>query len=104
MATALVQEFKVEDDDRTTSNYDHVVQTLGLDNAPPAGLIVHTAGWDETAGVFRIFAVWESAEQASTFIRDHIRPVLDESPANPDRRDAPDLQSMYDLHHFVDRH
>lgn len=104
MPIALVQEFKITDDDRTTSNYDHVMQALGLDDAPPPGLIVHTAGWDEASGVFRIFAVWDSAEQASTFIRDRIRPVLEEEPANPERRDPPDMESMYDLHHFVDRH
>ena len=101
MATALVQEFKITDDDRTTTNYDNLMKTLDLDDAPPPGLIVHTAGWDETSGVFRIFAVWESAEQASTFIRDRVRPVLEEALPNPDRPDAPDLESMYDLHHFV---
>ena len=103
MATALVQEFKIAGDDRTTTNYDHLMKTLALDGSPPPGLIVHTAGWDETSGVFRIFAVWESAEQAGTFIRDRVRPVLEEALPNPDRSDAPDLESMYDLHHFVDR-
>jgi hypothetical protein len=101
MPTALVQEFKILDDDRSTSNYDHVVQRLGLENAPPDGLILHTAGWDEQAKVFRIVAVWESEEQAEAFMRDRLQPVLEEGPVNPVRREEPDLQSMYDLHHCV---
>jgi hypothetical protein len=101
MATALVQEFKILDDDRSTTNYDHVIGRLNLDSEPPDGLIVHTAGWDEQAGVFRIVAVWESAEHAAAFMRDRLQPVLDEGPVNADRREEPDLQTMYDLHHIV---
>jgi len=101
MATALVQEFKILDDDRSTTNYDHVIGRLSLDSEPPAGLIVHTAGWDEQARVFRIVAVWESAEQAAAFMRDRLQPVLDEGPANPVRREEPDVQTMYELHHIV---
>ncbi len=101
MPTALVQEFKILDDDRSTTNYDHVTQRLDLDNAPPDCLIVHAAGWDEEAGVFRIVAIWESAAQASAFMRDRLQPVLDERPVNPLRREKPDLETMYDLHHFV---
>ena len=29
------------------------------------GLLIHTAGFDEDAGVFRIFDVWESRERGS---------------------------------------
>jgi hypothetical protein len=101
MATALVQEFKILDDDRSTTNYDHVISRLDLEGEPPDGLIVHTAGWDEQAGVFRIVAVWESAEQAGAFMRDRLQPVLDEGPANPGRREQPDLETMYELHHVV---
>jgi hypothetical protein len=102
MPTALVQEFKIlDDDDRSTTNYDHIVERLDLEAAPPEGLIVHTAGWDEAGGVFRILAIWDTAEHAETFMRERLRPVLDEGPVNPDRREEPDLESMYDLHHFV---
>jgi hypothetical protein len=34
-------------------------------------------------------------------MRERLQPLLDEGPANPDRREEPDLQSMYELHHFV---
>ena len=103
MATVLVQEFKILDDDRSTTNYDHIMDRLSVDSEPPDGLIVHTAGWDEQAGVFRIVAVWESAEHAAAFMRDRVQPVLDEGPVNPVRREEPDLQTMYDVHHIVQR-
>ena len=101
MATVLVQEFKILGDDRSTTNYDHIVQKLDLEHATPDGLIVHTAGWDEKAGVFRILAVWDSAQQAEAFMRDRVQPLLDEGPVNPDRREEPDLESIYETHHVV---
>lgn len=101
MATALVQEFKIIDDDRTTTNYDHIIRTLDLDDTPPKGLIVQAAGWDETAGVFRIVAVWESADLATAFRRDRLQPVLDAGPVNPARPERPDMESMYELHHLA---
>jgi hypothetical protein len=70
IAVALVQEFKITDEDRTTTNYDHIVQRLDIDSNPPAGLITHTAGWDEQARVFRIVAIWSSPDEAQTFMRD----------------------------------
>jgi len=101
MATVLVQEFKILDDDRSTTNYDHIIGRLGLDQDPPEGLVVHTAGWDERAGVFRIVAVWQSADTANAFMRDRLQPILDEGPVNPVLREEPDLESMYETHHFV---
>lgn len=101
MPVAIVQEFKILDEDRSTTNYDHVTQRLNLDTDSPDGLIVHTAGWDEGAGVFRIVDVWDSAQQAETFMRERLQPILDEGPVSPVRREEPDLQSMYELHHLV---
>jgi hypothetical protein len=101
MATALVQEFQILDGDRSTTNYDDVVGKIGLEADPPAGLVVHTAGWDEKAGVFRILTVWESSDDATAFMRDRLQPVLDQGPATPTRREEPDLETMYELHHIV---
>src|SRR5439155_11884485 len=58
MAVAFVQEFEITSGDRSTSNYDAVASRL--QGEAPEGLIVHTAGWDEEHGVFRILDVWES--------------------------------------------
>jgi len=101
MAVALVQEFKIVGSDRSTTNYDHIAQRLDLDANPPEGLIAHTAGWDEQGGVFRIVAIWNSADEAESFMRDRLRPILDEGPVDPERGERPDLDSMYELHHCV---
>lgn len=101
MAVALVQEFKIVGSDRSSANYDHIAQRLGIDSNPPEGLIAPTAGWDERGGVFRIVAIWNSAAEAESFMRDRLRPILDEGPVDPQRGERPDLESMYELHHCV---
>src|SRR3954466_14332014 len=101
MAVAFVQEFRIADDDRRTTNYDSITAQPALAGDKPAGLIVHTAGWDEEGGVFRIFGVWESREQADAFMRDRLQPVLEEGPANPDNAAMPDRGGMYELHDVV---
>jgi len=101
MAVALVQEFKIIGSDRSTANYDHIAQRLDIDANPPEGLIAQTAGWDEQGDVFRIVAIWNSADEAESFMRDRLRPILDEGPVDPDRGGPPDLESMYELHHCV---
>ena len=57
MAVAVIQEFPIEGTDRTTTNYDRILEALGTRENPPAGGLVHTAGFDDQAGVFRIFDV-----------------------------------------------
>lgn len=103
MPVAWLQEFKLTGDDRTTTNYDAVVAQLDLDANPPDGLIVHTAGFDEDGGVFRIFDVWENAEQAQTFRRERLQPLLDQGPVNPDNAAGPDRDGTYELHDVVTR-
>ena len=69
MAIAVIQEFPIEGDDRTTTNYDRIQEALGTRDNPPDGGLVHTAGFDEQAGVFRIFDVWESQQAWEAFSR-----------------------------------
>ena len=76
MAVAVIQEFPIEGDDRTTTNYDRVQEALGTRTNPPTGGLVHAAGFDEEAGVFRIFDVWESREAWETFFNDRVMPVV----------------------------
>jgi hypothetical protein len=94
----MVQEFTVEPDDRSTTNYDGVRERLNVDADPPAGLIAHTAGFTGT-GVFRIFDVWESEEGWERF-RDErlapaIQPVMDSGGA------PPSAEYTYELHDVV---
>ena len=59
MSIAFIQEFTIVDGDTSTTNYDAVVEKLDLKGTAPRGLILHSAGFDHDAGVFRIFDVWK---------------------------------------------
>jgi hypothetical protein len=97
MAFAVIQEFPIEGDDRTTTNYDRVQEALGLRDDPPAGGLVHAAGFDEAGGVFRIFAVWESEDAWNAFLADRLTPVVQPLMAQGAR--APETRT-YTLHRF----
>ena len=71
MAVAYVQEWPIVD--RSTDNYDFIADKIGT--GPFDGLIVHSAGFDEADGVFRIFDIWESKEQAQQFIEANLEPL-----------------------------
>jgi hypothetical protein len=40
----------------------------------------HSAGFDDEAGVFRIFDVWETREQAERFLAEHVQPLVEQGP------------------------
>lgn len=100
MAVAWVQEFEIGD--RSTTNYDWAVEKIG--EGPFEGLIVHTAGFDDEAGVFRILDVWESREHAERFFAEHMEPLMalgPEAMPNPTTAvEPPKRQGFYALHHF----
>jgi len=98
MAFAVIQEFPIEGDDRTTTNYDRVQEALGTRTDPPAGGLVHTAGFDGEAGVFRIFDVWESREAWEAFLNDRLMPVV--RPMMEQGGRAPETR-VYELHDFM---
>jgi hypothetical protein len=101
MAVAYIQEFPI--DSRSTENYDFVAEKIG--EGLFDGLIAHTAGFDDDAGVFRILAVWESKEQAERFLAEHIAPLMTLGPdALPNPATAaqpPTREGFYALHHVV---
>jgi hypothetical protein len=101
MAVAFVQEFAVDPGDHSTANYDAVVERLG--EVRPDGLLIHTAGFDDDAGVFRIFDVWESKEQAQAFIDGELVPIITELMASQPEGDAapPQRESYYELHDVI---
>ena len=92
MAIAYVQEFTIQGGDTSTTNYDAVVAALDLKDAPD-GLLIHTAGFDHDAGVFRIFDVWETRGQGEKFINERLNPIIEPMAAaaaqNPDADFAP---------------
>jgi len=98
MAVAVIQEFPVDGENRGDTNYDQVQEALGVSDNPPAGQLVHTAGFDEEAGVFRIFDVWESREAWDAFLNDRlmpiVRPLMEQGGRQPETR-------VYELHDFT---
>jgi hypothetical protein len=99
MAVAYIQEFKIVDGDHSTTNYDSIVQALDLQSAPD-GLIVHTAGFDDADGVFRIFDVWQTREQGERFVNEQLNPILERAMAEAPEGEfiPPTHDAWYDLH------
>jgi hypothetical protein len=99
MAVAYIQEFPIVNGDFSTTNYDAVVAALGLTSAPD-GLIVHTAGFDQTDGTFRIFDVWETRAQGERFVNEQLNPILERTmgEAHEGALTPPTLDAWYDLH------
>jgi hypothetical protein len=102
VAVAYVQEFQIRDGDTSTTNYDAVVAALDLKQAPD-GLLIHTAGFDHTSGVFRIFDVWESRAQGDRFMNEQLNPIIERmmgeaQASGDDSFTPPERESWYELH------
>jgi hypothetical protein len=95
MPVAAVQEFDVEAGDRSTTNYDAFAARLRAQDAPK-GLILHTAGFTPD-DVFRIFAVWESAEDFQRVADEVLAPMVRSIPG-AEEAGPPDRQYIYPLH------
>jgi hypothetical protein len=101
MPVAFVQEFPIQGDDRTTANYDAISERLNAHADPPAGLIVHTAGFDEEAGVFRILDVWETEEHGRRFQDERVMPLVEEIVLATDDPAMPTRDVYYALHDVI---
>lgn len=99
MAVALVQEFRIQNGDKSTTNYDAISERLNARGDWPEGGIIHTAGFDDDAGVFRIFEVWESREQCERFLRERVEPLVQELTGG--QAPPPDRQEIYELHDYA---
>ena len=100
MAVVYIQEFPIAD--RSTTNYDFVADKIG--DGPFEGLIAHTAGFDDEAGVFRILDVWATREAAERFLAQQVQPLVEQGPQafpDPDAFTEPTRDGFYDLHHEV---
>jgi hypothetical protein len=102
VAIAFMQEWPIQDGDTSTTNYDAVSSELNLQQAPD-GLLIHTAGFDHDSGVFRIFDVWESREQADRFMTEKLNPIIERMMAEAvERADEtftpPTREAWYELH------
>ena len=102
MAIAFMQEWPIQDGDTSTTNYDAVSTELNLEQAPD-GLLIHTAGFDHDSGVFRVFDVWDSREQANKFMAEKLNPILERMMAEATERGdesftPPVREAWYELH------
>ena len=102
MAIAFIQEFPIVDGDTSTTNYDAVAAKLDLRGAAPAGLLLHTAGFDHETGVFRIFDVWETRDQGERFMKERLEPIIASMIAaateSGEEFAPPARESWYELH------
>ena len=101
MPVAFIQEFNVDPGDRSTTGYDAVAARLG--DVRPDGPLIHTAGFDDDAGVLRIFDVWESQEQGQRFIDEQLMPIITELMAGEPEGSGgpPQRETFYELHNVI---
>ena len=76
--------------------YDAVNEKMDVENNPPEGLIVHTAGRAEN-GSWRIFDVWESKEAYDRFNETRLGPALREVLGDEVASGEPPTE-FYELH------
>lgn len=99
MAIMMIQEFEVAEDDLSTTNYDSVAARLNVENDPPAGLILHAAGFTGK-GLFRIADAWESEGAWESFrdgrLAEALKPMMESGEGSP-----PAAQYTYELHDLV---
>jgi hypothetical protein len=81
----------------TAETYDAVNEKMGVDEQPPEGLIVHTAG--AVDGQWQIVDVWESEEHAARFDRERLGPAVEAVMGGPppSRPEA----VVYELHRVI---
>jgi hypothetical protein len=98
MAVMVVQEFEVDEGDRSTTNYDGVSERLGADTDPPQGMIVHTAGFNGNS--FRVSDVWESEADWERFrdgrLAEALKPMMESGEGTP-----PNAVYVYELHDVI---
>ena len=63
---------------------------------------MHTAGFDDANGVWRLVDVWETREHAEQFMQQMMGMVTPEELPRPDTAaQQPERESYYELHDFV---
>jgi hypothetical protein len=99
MAVAFIQEFPIVTND--TKNYDAIDAELDVRSNPVDGLILHTAGFDHDAGVFRIFDVWTDAASAGRFYESTLGPLVAKVLAADPEAAPPTREASYELHNTI---
>jgi hypothetical protein len=98
MPVAYIQEFPITE--RSIENYEFIKRKLAGEQID--GLLVHTAGFDDDNGVWRLVDVWETREHADRFMERMMEMVKAEELPRPDTAmQEPSRQGYYELHDFV---
>jgi hypothetical protein len=74
--------------------YDAIHGSLGLDENPVDGLLLHTAG--PKPGGWRVFDVWESKDAFNRFVEDRLMPAIERS--GVEGRPQPQLYEVYNVY------
>ena len=80
--------------------YDTVNQKMDIENNPPAGLIVHSAG-HAPDGSWRIFDIWESMEAFEKFNEERLGPALREVIGEEMAAMEAPRREVYELHNVM---
>jgi hypothetical protein len=81
----------------TAELYDAVNEKAGVNENPPDGLLMHTAG--DVDGQWQIVDVWESQEHAERFGSERLEPAIEAvmGAAPP----GPPPTTIYELHNVI---
>jgi hypothetical protein len=98
MAVLMLQHMR----EGTPELYDAVAAKLGVQDDPPAGLVVHTAVALDGGGM-RICDVWESAEAYQRFREERLMPAVRSAMQEHGmpEPDAPPEQEINEIHDLV---
>jgi hypothetical protein len=99
---AVVAEWSTGGND--TRNFDELTRRMNIDEDPPAGLVVHSAGTTPEGG-FRTYNIWETREAFEAFESERLMPAVEAMIAGlpPERRAAasPPERTVYPLHRVL---
>ena len=94
MAHVRIQETPADSMD----TYDQVNAKMGVDDNPPAGMLVHSAGMSD--GKMVIVDVWESREAAQRFEEERLMPAIREVMGGDPPEGAGDVR-WYEAHNLL---
>jgi hypothetical protein len=81
----------------TAEVYDAVNAKAGVDESPPEGLLMHSAG--EVDGQWQIIDVWESEEHAQRFGDERLAPAIAEVVGQTPP--GPPPTTIYEAHNVI---
>jgi len=88
MPVVVISEWHAQGANRDTSNYDTITERLDARDSPPAGMILHSAGYTDD-NRFQIIELWDTHEHADRFRRERLMPLVAQlSGPNPEPPDV----------------